>query len=108
LWKRATRASEIAPLDSSDGVAFVVVAVSDSSQSGQFVFGRSLLVEKGIMSRAGKGGKRAIRVYPPWVRPVARAALVTQKWQTEHFFSLDADTSATATGVRRLFNRSSE
>jgi hypothetical protein len=103
VWKRPTPASEIAPFDSSDQVAFVVVAVSDASRRGQFVFSRRVLVEKGILSRAGKGGKRAIRVYPPWVTPAASAALATQKWQLESFLSLESNPSATAAEARRLF-----
>ena len=67
IWKRPTSGSIIAPLDVDDGVAFVVVSVFDATHRGQFVFDQKILASKGIMAINGKGGKRAIRVYPPWV-----------------------------------------
>nr|WP_242487874.1 MepB family protein [Pseudomonas sp. TH31] len=103
LWKRPTPASEIAPLDTADGVAFVVVSVADATHRGQFVFDRKVLAAKGVMSIDGEGGKRAIRVYPPWVKPVAKQAIRTQQWQLKYFLALDQSGSADAVEVRRLF-----
>ncbi len=101
LWKRP--GVEIAPLDSDDGVAFVVVSVSDAAHHGQFVFAQKTLVEKGVMSRAGKGGKRAIRVYPPWSKPVVQEAIRTQKWQLQYFLPLLFDRNSDPPRVRKLF-----
>jgi hypothetical protein len=101
LWKRPY--AEIAPLDSDDGVAFVVVSVGDAAHRGQFVFTQKTLVEKGVMSRAGKGGKRAIRVYPPWSNPVVQEAVRTQKWQLQYFLPLPFDGSTDPPRVRKLF-----
>lgn len=105
LWKRPTPASEIAPLDTGDGVAFVVVSVADETHCGQFVFDQKILAAKGVMSIDGDGGKRAIRVYPPWARPVAKQAIRTQQWQLKYFLSLEQNGSADAVQVRRLFGK---
>jgi hypothetical protein len=104
IWKRPTPNSEIVPIDITDGLAFVVVSVFDRIRRGQFVFSQQVLVEKGIMSRSGKGGKRAIRVYPPWTNPVVSEATKTQRWQIQYFVPLAEDGSAEPALVRRLFN----
>ncbi|RON44749.1 MepB family protein [Pseudomonas frederiksbergensis] len=103
LWKRPTPASEIAPLDTGDGVSFVVVSVADATHRGQFVFDLKVLAAKGVMSIDGEGGKRAIRVYPPWSRPVAKQAIKTQQWQLKYFLAIDPSGNADPFQVRRLF-----
>ncbi|AZD86924.1 MepB family protein [Pseudomonas chlororaphis subsp. piscium] len=103
IWKRPTSGSLIAPLDTEDGVAFVVVSVFDATHRGQFVFDQKILASKGIMATNGKGGKRAIRVYPPWVKPVAKEAVRTQQWQLRYFLPLEQSGSADSVQVRRLF-----
>lgn len=105
LWKRPTLVSEIAPFDIADGIAFVVVSVADDIHRGQFVFDQTILAAKGVMSIDGEGGKRAIRVYPPWVRPVAKQAIKTQQWQLKYFVALEQDGSVDADRVRRLFGK---
>jgi hypothetical protein len=103
IWKRPTSGSIIAPLDIDDGVAFVVVSVFDATHRGQFVFDQKILASKGIMAINGKGGKRAIRVYPPWVKPVAKQAVRTQQWQLRYFLPLEQSGNADSVQVRRLF-----
>lgn len=103
LWKRPTSTSEIAPLDTSDDVDFVVISVSDATHSGQFVFDQNLLVTQGVISTNGEGGKRALRIYPPWTKPVAKAAIKTQHWQLQCFLPLAANGTAESGHVRQLF-----
>jgi hypothetical protein len=103
LWKRPTPGSAIEPLDVGDGVAFVVVSVCNAVHRGQFVFGSKILAAKGILAINGKGGKRAIRVYPPWVKPVAKEAVRTQQWQLRYFLPLEPGANADRAQVRRLF-----
>lgn len=104
IWKRPTSGCAIAPLDADDGIAYVVVSVFDESHRGQFVFDRKTLASKGVMSTNGKGGKRAIRVYPPWVTPVVKEAIRTQQWQLRHFLPIEQAGSADLVQVRRLFS----
>ncbi|QAT84885.1 hypothetical protein EJ065_3322 [Corallococcus coralloides] len=103
LWKRPTPGAEIAPLDGEDGVAIVVVSVADATHRGQFVFPRKTLMDKGVMSRAQQGGKRAIRVYPPWSKPVVQEAIRTQKWQLQYFLSLPLEVGTGQARLRQLF-----
>lgn len=103
MWKRPTLHGAIAPFGVYDGIDFVVVSVSDATHRGQFVFNKSTLAQRGVMSREGKEGKRAMRVYPPWVTPTSRTASATQKWQLECFFSIAPDGTADSARVRELF-----
>jgi hypothetical protein len=106
LWKRPVPGGPLVPIDMEDGVAFVVIHVHDANNAnncGQFVFERSLLLAKKIMSSAGKGGKLATRVYPPWSTPTAKAAIQTPRWQLPYFLPLLPEGKAEFAMVRRLF-----
>ena len=85
IWKRPHPDAEIAPLDEADPVDVVIIAVSDGARHGFFIFPRKVLLERGVMSRAGAGGKRALRVYPPWCAPESIQAQRTQRWQAACF-----------------------
>lgn len=105
IWKRTRPSDEIAPLDSGDGVDLVVVSVADATHCGQFVFNQYALLKYGVMSRDGHGGKRAMRVYPPWTKPTARDAIKTQEWQLRYFVSLATlDAAAAARLLQLLYN----
>jgi len=85
VWKRPHPEADIAPLDEADPVDVVIIAVADGAQHGLFIFPRSVLLERGVMSRASAGGKRALRVYPPWCAPASIQAQRTQRWQAQWF-----------------------
>ncbi|MFC3378920.1 MepB family protein [Rugamonas sp. CCM 8940] len=104
IWKRPTPDAEIAPLDGADGVDVVVVSVADAGHRGQFIFDRAVLLAKGVMSRDGVGGKRAMRVYPPWTTPLAKDAIRTQQWQLRHFIAMAADGGADPLRLRHLLH----
>ncbi|CAI1042067.1 MepB family protein [Serratia ficaria] len=87
IWKRPQVQDEIMPIDFDDGIEFVLVSVFDHTHRGIFIFNRHVLAKKGVMSVKGKEGKRAIRVYAPWVKPIVKQAITTQKWQLQHFVS---------------------
>jgi hypothetical protein len=101
LWKRPDPGGAIAPLDSAEEVALVIIHVSDGARSGQFVFDKPTLVKRGVMSVDGKGGKRALRVYPPWTTPTAKDAISTQRWQLDSYLPLDETAGTSA--IARLF-----
>ncbi len=105
LWKRPHPGSKPAPLSAEDGIDFVVVNVSDGSQHGQFVFNRSILIDKGILAGA-KRGKTAFRIYPSWSKPTAKDAIATQNWQLRYFFRIDGKIDFEK--VKRLFTSSDE
>ena len=87
LWKRIGN-GPIQPYDISDPVDFFIISTRKDSNFGQFVFPKSVLSEQGVLSIYGQGGKRGIRVYPPWDQTLNRQAQNTQKWQIKYFIEL--------------------
>lgn len=65
LWKRIGD-GVILPHDLADPIDLFVISVRAGDRFGQFVFPKAVLFEKGIISKEGKGGKRAMRIYPSW------------------------------------------
>jgi hypothetical protein len=104
IWKRPTPSDEIAPLDSGDGVDVVIVSVADANFRGQFVFDQEVLLKYGVMSRDGRGGKRAMRVYPPWSQPVAKDAIKTQQWQLRYFVAIAPQDAGAAERLIKLLS----
>ena len=102
IWKRIGK-SPIQPFDLSDSIDFFVISVKQESFLGQFVFPKSVLCEKGIVSKNGKGGKRAIRVYPPWDNAISPQAKKTQKWQLEYFLEMPQNQPIDSLQVRMLY-----
>ena len=90
LWKRNTD-GPIAPFDQKDSFDVVTINVNHPNPvgtHGQFVFPKSVLVQKGIVT-GDKEGKRGFRVYPPWDKPTSNQALKSQHWQVNYFLSFD-------------------
>lgn len=101
-WKRVDN-GPIQPFDSSDPVDFLIVSCRSRQNFGQFVFPNRVLREKGIVSDDSKGGKRGIRVYPPWDEPTSRQARQTQDWQVIYFLKIDDDGSLDQVRARHLY-----
>lgn len=87
LWKRI-RTDPIMPFDVTDPIDLFVVSVRNEQHLGQFVFTKNILHEKGFISKEGKGGKLAMRVYPPWDITNNPQAKKTQAWQLLYFFEI--------------------
>lgn len=102
LWKREGM-GEILPHDMEDPVDIFVVSVRDCENFGQFVFPKEVLCEKGVISKNRKGGKRAMRVYPPWNLPKNRQAQKTQNWQLMYFFDIPLNEGVDVVRIRKLF-----
>lgn len=90
LWKRIGNGS-IMPYDITDPVDLFVVSVRSNEHVGQFVFPKMILYEKGILSKNGKGGKRAMRIYPSWDVTESKQAKKTQEWQLNYFIETSPD-----------------
>ena len=95
FWKRKGN-GEIEPFYETDLIDFYAVNVRNENQSGQFVFPKSVLIKKGIISTDKKEGKRAFRVYPSWDFPKSKQAEKTQKWQLNYFFEIGKTTDLKA------------
>ena len=87
LWERIGD-GPTQPYDVLDSVDLFVISTREGKNFGQFIFPKSVLSEHDILSSNGKGGKRAIRVYPPWAKTTSGQAQKTQKWQLEHFLEI--------------------
>lgn len=87
LWKRVN-GSPIMPYDLSDPFDVVMVTGTKENRCGQFIFPKDVLVRQDYISKDGKGGKRAMRVYPPWDAPDNKQAQRTQSWQLPYFVEL--------------------
>jgi len=103
LWKRIKN-GPIQPFDMSDKVELFVINVRKGNLFGQFVFPKSILCEKGIVSNENNGGKRAIRVYPPWELDLNQQAHKTQKWQLEYFLEIPQTKSVDFVRAKRLYS----
>lgn len=97
LWLRAAPdGGSIRPFDSSDGIGLFVVSVRAETGFGQFVFPQAALITRDVVSQEFVGGKRAIRVYPPWSEPGSRTAQATQRWQSDYFYPIPDPTEGLA------------
>lgn len=105
VWKRSG-GGPIRPFDAEDRVDLFVISVRDGQHLGQFVFPREVLCERDIVSRNGSGGKRAFRVYPPWVTTTNRQARSTQAWQVNYFLQIGEDRPADSARAQALYHPS--
>lgn len=88
VWRRAQDGST-EPFAAEDDVDLLVITAREESRFGQFVFPHNALVEHGIVSVAGGGGKRGFRLYPPWSATENKQAQKSQKWQSAYFLDLE-------------------
>ncbi len=91
LWKR-NGIGPIEPFGETDQIDFYTVNVRTENKFGQFVFPKSVLIKKGIISIHRKDGKRAFRVYPIWDEAKNKQAERTQKWQLDYFYEINNST----------------
>ena len=103
LWKRIENGS-IQPLDVCDPFDFFIVSARKNDYFGQFVFPKTVLSKHGIISKNGKNGKRAMRVYPPWDKTLNRQAQNTQRWQIEYFLEILQDRPIDCARVQMLYS----
>ena len=102
LWKRKNDKSIIEPFEISDNIDLFVINVKTETNFGQFVFPKSVLVEKGIVTNK-KEGKRAIRIYPVWDLTESTQAKKTQKWQLNYFLEIPFDKTLDINRAKLLY-----
>lgn len=103
VWKRSP-AGPIQPFDAADPVDLFVISTRDDHNFGQFVFPMDALRRHGVVSAIGSGGKRAFRVYPPWVTPANRQAGSAQAWQLDFFLHLYQDGPINLARAQELYH----
>lgn len=89
FWKRINGSTQ--PFNEEDTFDFFVVTVKANNKQGQFIFPKSILIKKGIISATGKAGKRGFRIYPSWDSTHSKQAISTQKWQLSYFHEIKDD-----------------
>lgn len=100
FWKRHKNGS-IEPFNETDLFDFYIVNVRTKNRFGQFVFPKSELIKKGIISTVKREGKRAFRVYPNWDVVKNKQAEQAQKWQLNYFYEINTSTDFTV--VSKLY-----
>lgn len=90
LWKREGK-GPIQPFDVADPVELFIISTRKGNELGQFVFPKEVLLQQDIVSLNNQGGKRAIRVYPPWDVTTSKQAQRTQQWQLNYFVHIPAN-----------------
>ena len=98
IWKRNVEGIT-KPFDFSDELNFIIITSKNGNNFGQFIFPKSILADKGIITKNGKEGKRGIRVYPPWDIATNKQAEKTQSWQTKYFLTINKN------GVDHIFTK---
>ncbi|MBK6834216.1 MAG: MepB family protein [Bacteroidetes bacterium] len=101
IWKR-NKNGITEPFDSKDDFDFIIITSISDENSGQFIFPKSILIEKGIITSKGKKGKRGIRVYPPWNKTTSEQAEKTQKWQINYFVHTTTNQESNCTLFKSL------
>ncbi len=65
----------------------LIISILDGERSGQFIFPKSLLLQKKILRDESSKGKMALRVYPSWETDLNKSANSTQVWQSLYFIN---------------------
>jgi hypothetical protein len=102
IWKR-NKDGITQPFNVLDDIDFIIITSKSDNNFGQFIFPKSVLADKGIITRNGKEGKRGIRVYPPWDVATNREAKKTQSWQVRYFLTIHKDNSTDLSLIKKLF-----
>jgi hypothetical protein len=104
IWKR-NKDGITEPFDNEDNFDFVIITARNEEKLGQFIFPKSVLADKGIITRNGKIGKRGIRIYPTWDLTTNEQAKRTQSWQTKYFIIIKNDNSTDLVLTKRLLTQ---
>lgn len=67
---------------------FYIIETEYENNLGCFVFPKTILAEKQILSVNEKEGKRGFRVYTTWDLPENKQAVNTKSWQIFYFIDL--------------------
>lgn len=103
VWKRSP-AGPIQPFAVTDPIDLFVIGSRDGHHFGQFVFPMEALRRHGVVSVDGSGGKRAFRIYPPWVTITNRQAGKAQAWQLDYFLHVHQDEPVDFARAQELYH----
>jgi len=101
IWKRNEQGIT-APFDIGDNFDFIIINCEYGDLAGQFIFPKSVLLDKKIISGSKSSGKRGIRVYPVWDKTLNNQAQKTQQWQLDYFVDFSDEAEATLSLFKKL------
>ena len=101
IWKRNEQGIT-APFDDNDNFDFIIINCEHGDLAGQFIFPKSVLLDKKIISGSKSSGKRGIRVYPVWDKTLNNQAQKTQQWQLDYFVDFSDEAEATLSLFKKL------
>ena len=107
MWKR-NKDGVTQPFEESDEIDFVIICSRSRGDFGQFIFLKSVLIEKRIITRGKKTGKLGIRVYPPWDKVNSKQAQITKDWQIKYFFKISKEETIDLNGIENIFGSCSK
>jgi len=90
VWRR-NEMGITQPHELTDDFEFYIIKCQSNNKIGQFVFPKTELAERGIITTKEKEGKRGFRVYPPWDKAESKQAFQTQAWQLNYFHYMDSE-----------------
>jgi len=103
FWKR-NKKGITEPFSETDQIDFYVINVKTKNKFGQFVFPKSELINKEIISTEKKDGKRGFRIYPKWDNAENKQAIKTQEWQLKYFYEINSNMNKKF--VKKLYKKS--
>lgn len=103
IWKR-NESGVTEPYNISDEFEFYIIATRDKNNFGIFIFNKTVLSEKKVLTNKNGEGKRGIRVYPTWNITTNAQARKTQSWQTSYFLEFINDNKVDVNQAKRLLN----
>lgn len=101
IWKRSN-SGITQPFDYSDDFDLLIITANSTSNFGQFIFPKNILVQQKVITNNGVEGKRGMRVYPPWDKVTSKQATKTQQWQNEYFISFTEDYLADGFKIKKM------
>lgn len=103
LWKRnANRETE--PFGALDQLDYCIVVTEEKENYGLFLFPKSELIKRQIVSTPSKAGKRGFRVYPSWIQTENKQAEKTQLWQNLYFIDVTQENTRATEKVKAILN----
>jgi hypothetical protein len=103
LWERNHKGI-IEPFHILDDIDFAIISTRSDNYFGQFIFPKSVLYTRKILSDNHRVGKLGFRVYPPWDVVENKQAKKTQAWQLNHFLEISEDENIDLIGAKKLFD----
>lgn len=103
IWKRDDKGSTI-PFDIADDIDLYIIAARQNENFGLFIFTKTVLHEKKILSDNAREGKRGIRVYPTWDLTTSKQAQKTQLWQRKYFLEINQGNRVEVATAKKLLS----